>query len=61
MWAHALTDAWRHQTSVHTVSPACLCQVVVEGGAAVICPSHIRLGEVIWVNIEEGSYLGKAS
>lgn len=36
-------------------------QVVVEGGAAVICPSHIRLGDVIWVNIEEASYLGKAS
>ena len=34
-------------------------QVVVEGGALVTVPSHVRRGDVIWVNIGDGTYTGK--
>ena len=32
---------------------------VVEGGASVLCPAHIGLGDVVVVNTETGAYVGK--
>jgi hypothetical protein len=35
-------------------------QVTLDCGMDVMAPAHVQAGDAIFVNIEEGTYLGKA-